>query len=134
MAGMSIETGYYHQSFEDEWFAQSPMHELGDGFGLKNNLAYYVNGTEHAVTSVKIKLNVNDPATAEPVENLFVTQAMHLLEQAVSFDAVERLNLQIALLEPFEAKIPFGNVSLTRDEFSGLKGGYDRIFEIKRGQ
>ena len=62
MAEMSVETGYYHQSFEDEWFAKSPMRELGDGFGLKNNLAYYVNGTEHAVTSVRIKLNVNDPA------------------------------------------------------------------------
>lgn len=134
MAGMSVETGYYHQSFDDEWFAQSPMRELGEGFGLKNSLAYYVNGTERAVTSVKIKLNINDPATAEPAENLFLIQAMHLLEHAVSLDAVERLTNQIASLEPFDADIPFGAVILTRDEFTGIKGGYDRIFEIRRGR
>lgn len=134
MAGMSVETGYYHQTLEDEWFAQSSMRELGNGFGLNNNLAYYVNGTEHAVTSVKIKLNINDPATAEAAENLFTAQAMHLLEQAVSFNAVERLSPQIASLEPFEADIPFGAVTLRRDEFTGIKGGYDRVFEIKRGQ
>lgn len=134
MAGMSVGTGYYHQSFEDEWFAQSPMRELNDGFELKNNLAYYLNGTEHFVNSVKIKLNINDPATAEAAENLFIVQAMHLLEQAVSFDAVERMSRQIASLEPFEANIPFGAVTLTRDGFIGIKDGYDRIFEIKRGQ
>ena len=134
MAGMSIEAGYYHQGFEDEWIAQSPYREIGDSFGLKNNLAYYVDGTEQVATSVKIKLNVNDPTTAEFADDLFVMQAMHLLEQAVSFDAVERLKFQIASLAPFEAEIPYGTVSLKRDEFIGIKGGYDRVFEIVRGR
>lgn len=134
MAELGVETGYYHHGFGAEWFAQSAMLELGDGFGLRNNIAYYVTGTENAASSVKIKLNINDPAAAESAEQLFVSQAVHLLAQAVSFNAVERLRLQIASLEPFQAKIPFGVVSLTRDEFIGLEGGYDRVFEIKRGQ
>ena len=134
MIGMSVETGYYDQSFEDEWAAQSSFCELGDGVGIKNNIAYYVTGTEQVVTSVKIKLNVNDPTAASSADDLFVIQAMHLLEQAVSLDAAERFKLQIASLEQFEAEIPYGSVNLRRDEFSVTKGGYDRVFEIVRGK
>jgi hypothetical protein len=134
MGGMGIETGYYHHSFEDDWFAQSSMRELGEGSGFKNNITYYVNGTEHAVTSMKIKLNVNALAAAEEAENVFINQAMHLLEQAVSFDAVERISLRIATLHPFVEEIPYGAVTLTREDFANIRGGYERVFEIKRGQ
>lgn len=134
MTDLGVDTGYYHQSFDDEWFASSTMRELGGDSLFRNNIAYYIDGSEHAATALKIKLNINDPADRDEAEDIFILHAMHLLEQAVSADAVERLKLQIASLETFQADIAFGSVSLTRDAFvGGIAGGYSRKFEIGRG-
>ena len=70
----------------------------------------------------------------DEAEDMFILHSMHLLEQAVSLDAVERLKLRIAALDQFQVDIPFGSVSLTREEFvGGIEGGYSRYFEVKRG-
>lgn len=135
LADLGVDTGHYHNSFDDEWFASSPMREIGDSLILRNNIAYYIDGTEHAATALKVKLNINDPENREGSENIFIVHAMHLLEMAVSMDAVEKLKLQIASLTSFETSIPFGSVSLRRENYEGgIKGGYSRYFEIKRGK
>lgn len=136
LADMGVETGYYNPRYEEEWGALSPLRELGDGDGVwRNNIAYYIEGTEHAATVLKIKLNINVIADRTEAEDIFILHAMHLLEQAVSFDAVERLKMQIASLKVFQADIPFGSVSLARDNFDdgAIKDGYSRMFTVRRG-
>lgn len=134
MADLGVETGHYNNSFDDEWFASSPMREFGDGGIWRNNIAYYIDGSEQAATTLKIKLNVNDPAAAHEAEDMFIVHALHLLEQAVSVDAVERLKGQVAMLGDFEADIPFGGVRLERETFvGGIKGGYSLTFFVRRG-
>lgn len=134
MSDMGYNTGHYHNSFDDEWFASSPMREFGDGPIWKNNVAYYIEGSEHSATTLKLKLNINDPENARPTEEMFVVHALHLLEQAVSLDAVERMKAQVAKLEPFSSEIPYGSVSLSRDDFvGGIEDGYSRKFEVIRG-
>lgn len=134
LADYGVETGHYHHSFDDEWFASSSMREIGGGLNPPNNLAYYVDGTKHAATALKVKLNVNNPDEAGEAEDMFIVHAMHLLEQAISLDAVERFKMRIATLETFEAEIPHGRISLSREDFVGsIKDGYSRRFEIRRG-
>jgi hypothetical protein len=134
MAELGVETGHYHRSFDDEWFASGPMREFGSGAIWRNNIAYYIDGSEQAATMLKVKLNVNDPGEASEAEGMFIVHALHLLEQAVSFDAVERLHSLIASLDNFEADIPFGQVTLEREAFvSGIPGGYSLIFSVRRG-
>lgn len=132
---MGVETGHYNHRYEGEWGASSPMRELGKGDGIwRNNLAYYVDGTEHAATVLKVRLNVNVTSDRTGAEDIFILHAMHLLEQAVSFDAVERLKMQIASLKDFQAHIPFGSVSLARENFDGgaIKDGYSWMFTVRR--
>jgi hypothetical protein len=136
LADMGVETGHYNYRYEDEWGASSQMRELGKGDGIwRNNIAYYIDGTEHAATVLKVKLNVNVTADRTEAEDVFILHAMHLLEQAVSLDAVDRLKMQIASLKDFQADIPFGSVSLARDDFDGgaIKDGYSWMFTVKRG-
>lgn len=136
LADVGVETGHYSPRYEDEWGASSPMRELGKGDGIwRNNIAYYIDGTQHAATVLKVKLNVNVTADRTETEDLFVLHAMHLLEQAVSLDAMERLKMQIASLKDFQADIPFGWVSLARENFDGgaIKDGYSRMFTVRRG-
>lgn len=134
MADCGIETGHYHHSFDDEWYASSPMREIGCGVIWKNNIAYCIEGNEHAVITLKLNLNINDPTNPQEAEDMFVIWCMHLLEQAVSLNAVERLKMTIVGLEDFEAEIPFGNVEMIRNNWvGGIKGGYSRKFKISRG-
>ncbi|MFZ2996039.1 hypothetical protein [Sphingobium sp.] len=135
MTDMGHDTGYYQHSFDAEWFACSPMREICGGEIWKNNLAYYIEGHEHAATTLKLKLNINDPAHSREAEDTFLIGCIHLLEQSVSIDAVERMKLRIAGLETFSEAIPFGSVALSRDDFKGgIEGGYSRKFEIRRGE
>lgn len=112
------------------------MRELGKGDGIwRNNIAYYIDGTQHSATILKVKLNVNVTADRTEAEDMFILHAMHLLEQAVSFDAVERLKTQITSMKNFQADIPFGSVSLAREKFDGgaIKDGYSWMFTVSRG-
>lgn len=136
LTDMGVETGDYSHRYEDEWGASSPMGELGKGDGIwRNNIAYYIDGTEHAATVLKVKLNINVNSDRIGAEDMFILHAMHLLEQAVSFDAVERLKMQIASLKDFQADMPFGSVSLAREDFEGgaIKDGFSRTFTVRRG-
>jgi hypothetical protein len=134
VADLGVETGHYHRSHDDEWFASSLMREFGSGAIWRNNLAYYIEGSEHAASVLKIKLNINDPEQPEEAEDMFIVHALHLLEQAVSLNAVERLKGLVAALGDFAADIPFGQVTLTREPFvGGIPGGYSREFNVQRG-
>ncbi|MFD1786911.1 hypothetical protein ACFSC3_04925 [Sphingomonas floccifaciens] len=136
LADVGVETGNYNHIYDDDWGASSQMRELGKGDGIwRNNLAYYVDGTQNAATVLKVKLNVNVTTDRIEAEDIFLVHAMHLLEKAVSLDAVERLKMQLASLKDFQADIPFGSVSLARENFVGgvIKDGYSRIFTLKRG-
>ncbi|MCV3765650.1 hypothetical protein [Rhizobium sp. TRM95796] len=127
-------TGDYHRSLDDDWFASSAMLAIGSGMHLQNNIAYYVEGTEYAATVLKVKLNVNNPGEAVEAEVMFIGYTLHLLELAISQNAVKRLKARIATLEVFQAEIPYGCISLSREDFvGGIKGGYSRRFEIRRG-
>lgn len=136
LTDVGMETGHYNHRYKDEWGALSPMRELGNSDNIwRNNIAYYIDGTQHAATVLKVKLNVNVIADRTEAEDMFILHAMHLLGQAVSFNAVERLKMQIASLNDFRADIPFGSVSLTCENFDGgaIKDGYSRIFTVRRG-
>ncbi len=54
-----LSTGFYNRSFEEEWFASSPMEEFSDGI-IPDNIAYYVEGSEDVAKVLKVKVNVND--------------------------------------------------------------------------
>lgn len=134
MVDLGVQTGHYKHSFAGEWLASSPMREFGNDAIWQNNIAYYIEGAELAATTLKIKLNVNDPAQAREAEDIFIVHALHLLEQAISLDAVERLKGVVASLDDLAADIPYGMVTLAREPFvGGIQGGYSRKFIVRRG-
>jgi TRAP-type C4-dicarboxylate transport system permease small subunit len=125
-AGLS--TGDYHRSYDEEWFASSVMLEIG-GDLIPNNIAYYIEGTEAVVTTLKLKLNVNDVPSAPAAEAQFVELARQLMIAAMGFAypglAVDALD------------IPQGSrsVKIVKDSWTGgIRSGYDKIFTIAVSQ
>lgn len=133
MIDFDLKTGYYNQSSDDEWFACSPMQEVGNGEILKNNIAYYIEGNEYVVNVLKLKLNINDPITAGEAEEIFSIYCIHLIRQAVNIEAAERIQIKISALEDFEERIPYGVMHLLHEPWiGGIKDGYSRMLEVSR--
>lgn len=67
LVAQNLTPGPYNPSFGTKWSASSPFLELGTAI-LPDNIAYYIMGTEHAATRLRIILNVNNPDDTEGVE------------------------------------------------------------------
>jgi hypothetical protein len=127
-----LATRDYHHSFGDEWFAGSSYLELGDGLPLRNNLAYYVAGTERAAISLKLCLNVNRPNERDMAEARFVEMGRTLLEASLGTAAAESAVHTLFALQPREIRIGARLVLLTHEQWdSGIPGGYSRSLEIR---
>lgn len=130
MAEYGLTTRYYSKLYDDEWFASSNYLELGDGI-LSNNVAYYVSGSRSAVTSLKLKLNVNEPDQGDIAVSRFVELAEALLEKALSAGVSTNLHELIGGGENAETEIAGKIVSVSRDDWHGGKTGqYDVALEV----
>lgn len=55
-----FKTNGWRQYYENEYGCNTPYHEIGKGYPLKNNLAYYVEGEKLSAKKLYIVLNVNN--------------------------------------------------------------------------
>lgn len=72
----------YHEQY-DEWFCGSNMLEIGDGYNMSNNIAYYINGTDINAKELSLILNVNNLNIQQKSEELFYNIAMTMLKRSV---------------------------------------------------
>lgn len=114
----------YHRSYDEEWFASSSMVEIGDGI-IPNNIAYYLEGTEAAVTTLKLKLNVNEIATSAQAQDKFLEVGSVLLNKAVGASPLQNS-------APMEIIVGNYRIAIKKDEWTGgIKGGYDLMLIIE---
>ncbi|ESX07408.1 hypothetical protein X768_27255 [Mesorhizobium sp. LSJC265A00] len=124
--------GDYHRGLEEDWWASSPYLELGDGPTLANNLAYYLEGSERVVTSLKLCLNVNVPTERKVAEMRFVEVGRLLLETALGLPAAEQPILALSSLETQDISIDIWTIHLGYDEWSGgIEDGFGRVLKIR---
>ncbi|MGV1905072.1 hypothetical protein [Agrobacterium cavarae] len=119
-----LPTRDYFRAFGTEWHASSSMIEIGRAI-VANNIAYYVEGTETAVTKLKLKLNINEPSTADRAEARFRELSVTLVQAATGqfipgLDA-EDVDLQIGLHRIRVVKCGWP---------AGTSGGYDKILTV----
>lgn len=121
---------------DGEWSASSPYFEFGPNSAIwRNNVAYYVSGTQFAATELTLKLNLNVPDDALPAEEHFMVIALSLIEMAIDSEAVELVKMDLAAMNPFHREISNTRVMLTRDSWEGgaIKGGYEWTLRLTRG-
>ncbi len=114
----------------NEWFCCSTLVEFGPGL-LPNNIAYYLNGNERAVKSLKLKLNVNDPQHAEEAHSKLLSSADTLAKKALGLDLREVLSQAITPGKEATLDGPHFKISITRSEWpKHASGGYDLGVEV----
>lgn len=130
LVGQGLPTGDYHPSFDDEWYASSTMLEL-DGGVFPNNLAYYIEGDQHAARRLKLKLNINNPEYAANAEEGLWIAARILLQAVLDSGEAEEAAEALRGADAIDRLLGKYRVQLRREDFTGLRGGYSRIFLIE---
>jgi hypothetical protein len=65
LTDQGLPTSAWAHQYDDLYGCNSSYKELGSGYPLANNLAYYVDGKAASVTQVKLVLNVNSSSQAK---------------------------------------------------------------------
>ena len=124
LGDLGLPTRDYHRSHEAEWYASSSMLEIGDGI-IPNNIAYYVEGTETAVTTLKLKLNINDAGNADGAAARFRELVDTLIQAAVGH--------AVPWQDTGDTELQGGlhRIRVVKSEWpAGTPGGYDKILTV----
>ena len=113
-----------------EWFSCSKLVELGSGL-FPNNIAYYLNGNDRAVKSLKLRLNVNDPEHAKEAHTKLLSSADLLVREALGLDLRDMLFQAIILGQEITIDGENFKISFTKNQWPiHSSGGYDIGVEI----
>jgi hypothetical protein len=124
-----LRTRDYHPIFDDEWSASSPMQDFGTGFP-SSNIAYYIEGDEWSVKTIKIKINVNNIDDAQEANDLLISAAHTLYKNALESDLP--LSIEESMKKELSQVFPNGNVIVSIQKEEWLNENYDLKFVISK--
>ncbi len=121
-----LRTRGWKNYYGSEYGCSSPYRELGTGYPLANNLAFYAEGTGSEVTSTKLVLNVNNRGTAEAAKNELLKAAKLLSVKAAGGELPQSVQDAISAGEGATASVGSVSVEVLRIDWPTGKG-----YEIK---
>jgi hypothetical protein len=133
LRSVGLDTGRYWRDDRERLFnCLSPVTPLGTaaepyGLGLKNNLAYYVNGDAERAHDLLLKLNVNQRQEAQQA---LLRAAKALTQQALNTSLPKAAEQAITAGKPWRGTVKAATVDLTREDWPTGKG-YDLKFLIR---
>ena len=134
--GVGLGTSRYWRDDGEPFFrCFSPMTEVGTaaephGVGLKNNLAYYVDGDTERAHDLLLKLNVNQRQEAKQAQQALVRAAKALTQQALNAPLPKAAEQAIAAGKPWQGTLKGATVALAREDWPTGKG-YDLKFRVR---
>jgi hypothetical protein len=126
---------YWRDDGEPLFHCLSPYKELGRvadpmGLGLKNNLAYYVDGDAERSHQMKLVLNINQRHEAKQAHQALVRAAKALTHQALDTPLSKTAEQAITAGKPWKGTVKAATLELTRDEWPTGKG-YELHFLVR---
>ena len=126
MSAMGMNTGSNRDPDGFWYFCSSTYKELGTSFPMKNNSAYYAEGSEQKVTKLKLLLNVNSKQEAKQAHTELKNSADALLRKALNAPLPQEAKKAILAGSSGNWKIGNAKVSVIRADWPTGKG-----YEIK---
>lgn len=119
-----LSTNDYHRTSDHEWSASSAFIKVGSGI-ISNNIAYYINGNIDAVTTLKLKLNINEPNDVAKAEAKFAELSETLVNSAIG-------DIDLAYSsESLDLDIGIHRVQIIKTRWKlGEQNRYDKILAI----
>jgi hypothetical protein len=126
LASIGLSTRGWKSYYDDVYSCSSPYKEFGSGYPLKNNLAYYVEGTATAVKQLKLVVNVNNRAEAKEAHAELLKAAEVLVKKSLNESLSDSIHNAITNGKNMSSKIGDATVEVVRDNWPTGKG-----YEIK---
>jgi hypothetical protein len=129
---------YWRDDGEPLFHCLSSYQELGTvaepmGLGLKNHLAYYVDGDAERSHQMKLVLNVNQRHEAKPAHQALMRAAKALTQQALNTPLPKTAEQAITVGKPWRDTVKAATLELTRDNWPTGKG-YELHFLVRPSQ
>jgi hypothetical protein len=122
LADIGLATRGWKNYYDDAYGCSSPYKDIGSGFPLKNNLAYYVDGEVSTVHQLKLVLNVNNRAEAKKAHTELVKATEVLIKKALNESIPEDIVDAITQGKTLSSIIGTAIVDVVRDDWPTGKG------------
>ena len=120
-----LNTGFYNRSFEEDWFASSPMKEFSNGI-IPDNIAYYVEGSEDVAKALKLKVNVNDASRAHQACEKLEAMAEALSMSSLRLPLSDEMKSAISGCNSYSEKVEDKTIALVVEHWPNHKfNGFD---------
>lgn len=120
-----LSTGFYNRSYEEEWFASSPMEEFSDGI-IPDNIAYYVEGSEDVAKVLKLKVNVNDASRTHQACEKLEAMAEVLSISSLNLPLSDKMKSAISSCNSYSEKVEDKTIALVVEHWPNHKfNGFD---------
>ena len=119
---VGLSTGSWKNIYDSEFGCNSPYKEIGSGFPLANNLAYYVDGKRNSVTQAKLVLNVNNKSQATSAHFALLNASEALSIKIAGVKLPQTIKDEITEGKPMKTKVGQTAVEVKRDNWPTGKG------------
>ncbi|MFC1825463.1 hypothetical protein ACFL9T_22345 [Thermodesulfobacteriota bacterium] len=126
LVSIGLSTRGWKNYYDDVYGCSSPYKEFGTGYPLKNNLAYYVEGTATAVRQLKLVVNVNNRDEAKKAHAELLKAAEVLFKKSLNKPLSDSIHNTITNGKNMSSKIGGAAVEIVRENWPTGKG-----YEIK---
>lgn len=120
--------GYKYES-GNTYYAASPYREIGSGFPLANNIAYYVEGSRAKAKELKLVLNVNVSNKSKEAHAELLRYSEILYQKALSEELPPKIKTSVINGESGRWDSHNVTAELSRDDWATGKG-YELRFTI----
>ncbi len=117
-----LTTEGWRDASESEYGCNSSYKEIGTGFPLGNNLAYYVDGRKNLVVQAKLVLNVNDKSQATAAHSVLLGSSGVLSAKLGGVKLPQSLNDAIANGKSISATAGQATVKVMRKNWPNGNG------------
>src|SRR5215203_5627210 len=104
----------WRNDYDDVYGCSSPYKDIGSGYPLTNNLAYYVDGKAKTVSQLKLVLNINVRAQAQSAHTELLRAADLLTKKALGAELPSSIRTAITVGKSASAKVVGASVKVTR--------------------
>jgi hypothetical protein len=119
---IGLATGGWKNRYDNEFGCSSPYKEVGTGFPLANNLAYYPEGDRNTVAQLRLVLNVNNKSQAASGHSSLLSATDTLSEKAAGLKLPQSIKKAITKGNPIKIKLGQASVEVKRDNWPSGKG------------
>lgn len=117
-----LSTRGWKNKYDNVFGCSSSYKEIGSGFPLSNNLAYYVEGNSKAVSEIKLVLNVNNRESAKSAQEELLKTAEVLNLKTSGQKLPQVLKDAIKIGKNATAKVGSVSIEIVREDWSSGKG------------